>query len=87
MSHIENAVQQLRRVEGNEATAHDSVDLYRGLAGRCVPPEFLAKGGTELAPMSTTRILKVNPGKVIYPSEFCTEILHSWGILVITTQM
>jgi hypothetical protein len=56
---IEKAVMQLRKVEGNETTAHDSVDLYRGIAGRSIPPEFLAKGGTELAPMSTTRSLKV----------------------------
>ena len=59
VAQIEKAVLQLRKVEGNEATAHDSVDLYRGLAGRTVPEEFLAKGGTELAPMSTTRDLKV----------------------------
>ena len=59
VTHIVKAVLQLRKVEGNEATAHDSVDLYRGLAGRSIPPEFLAKGGTELAPMSTTRNLKV----------------------------
>lgn len=28
--------------------------LYRGLTDRDVPPEFLERGGTELAPMSTT---------------------------------
>ena len=59
VAHIVKAVLQLRKVEGNEATAHDSVDLYRGLAGRSIPPEFLAKGGTELAPLSTTRNLMV----------------------------
>jgi hypothetical protein len=59
VSHIVKAVQQLRKVEGHEASAHDSVDLYRGLAGRTIPSEFLAKGGTELAPMSTTCNLKV----------------------------
>ena len=59
VTHIVKAVMQLRRVEGQEASAHDSVDLYRGLAGRSIPPEFLAKGGTELAPMSTTCNLKV----------------------------
>jgi len=56
---LEKAVLQLRKVEGNETTAHDSVDLYRGLASRSIPEEFLAKGGTELASMSTTRDLKV----------------------------
>jgi hypothetical protein len=59
VTHIVKAVLQLRKVEGHEASAHDSVDLYRGLAGRTIPPEFLAKGGTELAPMSTTCNLKV----------------------------
>ena len=43
VTHIVKAVRQLRKVEGNQATAHDSIDLYRGLAGRCIPPEFLAK--------------------------------------------
>jgi len=59
VTQIAKAVLQMRRIQGNEATAHDSVDLYRGLAGRSIPPEFLAKGGTELAPMSTTCNLKV----------------------------
>ena len=61
VAHILKAVQQLHKGGGNEATAHDSVDLYRGLAGCCFSPEFLAKGGTctELVPMSTTRDLKV----------------------------
>jgi len=59
VTQIEKAVLQLRRVGGNGATAHDSVDVYRGLAGSSIPPEFLANGGTELAPMSTTCNLKV----------------------------
>jgi len=59
VTQIEKAVLQLRKVEGNASTAHDSVDLYRGLAGRSISSEFLARGGTELAPMSTTRNLKV----------------------------
>jgi len=59
VTQINKAVLQLRKVEGNESTAHGSVDLYRGLAGRSIPSEFLAKGGTDLAPMSTTRNLKV----------------------------
>jgi len=59
VAQIEKAVQQLRKVEGNEETALDAVDLYRGLAGRSVSDDFLAKGGTELAPMSTTRDLKI----------------------------
>jgi hypothetical protein len=53
---IEKAVLQLRRVEGD---GHDSVNLYRVLMGHVIAPEFLANGGTALAPMSTTRNLKV----------------------------
>jgi hypothetical protein len=56
---IEKAVLQLRKVDCNQATVHDSSDLYRGLSGRSVSSEFLAKGGTERAPLSTTRDLKV----------------------------
>jgi len=56
---LEKAVLQLRKVEGNAATAHASVDLFRGIAGSIIPDEFMAKGGTELAPMSTTTDLQV----------------------------
>ena len=59
VAHIEKGVQQLRKIEANTETALDAVDLYRGLAGKSISDEFLAKGGTELAPMSTTRDLKV----------------------------
>ena len=33
--------------------------LWRGIKGVKAPEEFLRKGGTELAPMSTTSSLKV----------------------------
>jgi len=59
VTQIVKGVLQLRKIEASEATAHDSVDLYRGLAGRSILPQFFAKGGTELAPMSTTCNLKV----------------------------
>jgi hypothetical protein len=59
VAQIENAVLKMSRVKGNEVTAHDSVDLYRGLAGRSILPEFLANGGTKHAPLSTTCNLKV----------------------------
>jgi len=39
---LEKAVLQLRKVEGNAATAHESVDLFRGLAGSTIQPEFMA---------------------------------------------
>ena len=35
------------------------VDLYRGMKNVSMPEDFLKKGGTELAPMSTTSDLKV----------------------------
>ena len=56
---IGEALRQLRKVEGRAATAQESVDLYRGLGGRIVQDEFLAKGGTEIAPMSTTKDLRL----------------------------
>ena len=40
-------------------SAQAAVDLYRGMKGVSVPQQFLGKGGSELAPMSTTKDLKV----------------------------
>ena len=56
------------------------MDLYRGLASRSIPEEFLAKGGTELAPMSTTRYT-LHPTPTPYTLHlhptFYNQTLHS----------
>jgi len=51
---IAEAIKLLRVVEGKLPTCDDAVDLYRGMKGVRVPKRFVEKGGTELAPMSTT---------------------------------
>ena len=51
---IAEAIKMLRVVEGQQPTCDDAVDLYRGMKGVRVPERFVEKGGTELAPMSTT---------------------------------
>ena len=58
---IKEALQRLRAVVGKSKEANTEVVLYRGLKGMKVQGNFLqqGKGGTELAPMSTTRSLKV----------------------------
>ena len=56
---IRDALSKLRQIEAKSARATQVVYLYRGMAGVRIQPEFLAKGGTELAPMSTTSSLKV----------------------------
>ena len=58
---IKEGVLRLRAVAGNSSEANTEVVLYRGMKGMKVQGSFLqqGKGGTELAPMSTTRSLKV----------------------------
>ena len=38
---------------------NNELTLYRGMKGMKVPDEFMSKGGTELAPMSTTSSIKI----------------------------
>lgn len=58
---IKAALDKLRVIESEGPRANDMLPLYRGLAGRQVPDSFLqgGRGGTELAPMSSTTSLKV----------------------------
>ena len=56
---IREGLKKLRAVGADSSAANTRVDLYRGMKNVAVPTDFLAKGGTELAPMSTTSNLKV----------------------------
>ena len=56
---IRDALGKLRVIEAKSARTSETMDLYRGMAGTQIQPEFLEKGGTELAPMSSTSSLKV----------------------------
>ena len=58
---IAEGLKRLRTVAGKSAQANTEMTLYRGMKGMKVQDNFLqmGKGGTELAPMSTTSSLKV----------------------------
>jgi hypothetical protein len=57
---IREGLRKLRAVAATRSEqANQQVDLYRGMKDVAVPADFLDKGGTELAPMSTTSNLKV----------------------------
>mmetsp|Transcript_19317 Transcript_19317/g.63117 ORF Transcript_19317/g.63117 Transcript_19317/m.63117 type:complete len:379 (+) Transcript_19317:1624-2760(+) len=58
---IKEALGLLRVVAANQSKANMPVTLYRGMKSMKVQDNFLqqGRGGTELAPMSTTRSLKV----------------------------
>ena len=58
---IAEGLKRLRTVAGKSTEANKEVTLYRGMKGMKVQDNFLqrGKGGTELAPMSTTSSLKV----------------------------
>ena len=55
---IREGLKKLRGAERLER-ANLQVDLYRGMKNVSMPDEFLSRGGTELAPMSTTSNLAV----------------------------
>ena len=49
------SIGKLRAVEAKDtARANAKLDLWRGMRDLSVPDEFMANGGTELAPMSTS---------------------------------
>ena len=56
---LTEAIKQLRAVEGEASTRNQHVTLWRGMRNLTVPQEFLADGGSEKAPMSTTHDLAV----------------------------
>ena len=51
---ISKGVSKLRTVGAESDEANQTIDLYRGMRNRELPEEFLERGGSELAPMSTT---------------------------------
>ena len=59
---LRDALGKLRAVEADQCsgeTATRRVYLYRGMKDVTAPADFMAQGGTELAPMSTTSDLSV----------------------------
>ena len=62
MALLRDALGKLRAVEADQnsgETAMRRVYLYRGMKDVTAPADFMAQGGTELAPMSTTSDLSV----------------------------
>ena len=59
VSFLSDAIGKLRAVGANEANANQQLDLWRGMRDLKTSAEFKERGGTELAPMSTTSQLKV----------------------------
>ena len=56
---LSDAIGKLRAVSAQQEHAHMEYDLWRGLQNRKTTESFEAKGGTEMAPMSTTSDIKV----------------------------
>ena len=59
VSFLAEAVGKLRAVAAKEAHANRQLDLWRGMRNLQTSKDFELRGGTELAPMSTTTQLKV----------------------------
>jgi len=56
---ISDAIKKLRAASAESAGAYERQTLYRGMRNMFADHEFVERGGTELAPMSTTTDLRV----------------------------
>ena len=63
---LTGAIKKLRAWAGNAPDAQSPMDLFRGLGNRQIFAEFMAQGGTEFAPMSST-------------GELCVALKYSQG--------
>lgn len=59
VAHLSAAIGKLRAVGATSGDAHSHMDLWRGMSDLAVPDDFRKRGGTEVAPMSTTSTLRV----------------------------
>jgi len=57
--HVVSGLRKLRRVGAKTEEATNEMILYRGMKNLRITDEFARKGGTELAPMSTTLDLAI----------------------------
>jgi len=56
---IAEGIRRLRAIDAGSPNANTSLDVWRGLQGVLITDAFLERGGTELAPMSTSKELDV----------------------------
>ena len=56
---LTDGIKKLRAVGAHASDAHEAKDFFRGMRGLQVNAEFLDRGGTEKAPMSTSSELSV----------------------------
>ena len=69
---LTEGIKRLRAVEGAAASKNDHVVLWRGMRSLQVSDDFMREGGSEKAPMSTTRELDV---AVRYSASACSVLL------------
>ena len=75
---LQNAVKKMRTQAANSDNHLQEFDLYRGMSNVEIESDFLSKGGTELAPMSTTE-------KMAIAIKFSSEGTHAVLLRVRTT--
>ena len=56
---ISDAIKLLRQVGGRSSTANEKQALWRGLRNMRLPGSFMERGGSEMAPLSTTSDIRV----------------------------
>ena len=69
---LAGAIKKLRAMAANAPDAQIPMDLFRGMANRQIFEGFMAQGGTEFAPMSSTGelwvALKYSQGGEVSPA-------------------
>jgi ankyrin repeat protein len=69
---LQQGIKKLRAVAASRQDANLEMELWRGVKHAVAPPEFLERGGSELAPLSTSASLEV---AVRYSSASATRVL------------
>ena len=59
LTFLSDAIRKLRAVAASTSSAHEPMDLWRGMSGLAFDDSFQASGGTEVAPMSATTSFSV----------------------------
>jgi hypothetical protein len=72
---IARAIRKLRAVGAKEAAATEKLLLYRGMRNLVPGDKFIKKGGTELAPMSTTTDIKTAVSYSMSPESLIFRIV------------
>jgi len=74
---VSDGIKRLRAIGASDAGAYDARDYWRGMRNVAVPADFMAEGGTEAAPMSTSSDFRVALQERLHSHRQLTTSLHT----------